>query len=71
MLEVTPDPSGFTLTVVGWKLGPLRLPLRLAPQAPARAYADEEGRYRFDVSIALPWIGPLVRYQGWLEPEET
>ncbi|MEE1656691.1 DUF4166 domain-containing protein [Microvirga sp. CF3062] len=71
MLEVAPDPAGFTLTVVGWKLGPLRLPLRLAPQAPARAYADEEGRYRFDVAIALPWVGPLVRYQGWLEPDEA
>lgn len=71
MLEVAPDPSGFTLTVVGWKLGPLRLPLRLAPQTPARADVDEEGRYRFDVAIALPWIGPLVRYQGWLEPDEA
>jgi hypothetical protein len=70
MLEVAPDPSGFTLTVMGWKLGPLRLPLGLAPQAPARAYVDEEGRYRFDVAIALPWFGPLVRYQGWLELEE-
>jgi hypothetical protein len=71
MLEVAPDPSGFTLTVVSWKLGPLQLPLRLAPQAPARAYADEEGRYRFDVAIALPWIGHLVRYRGWLVPDEA
>jgi len=71
MLKIAPDPSGFTLTVAGWKLGPLQLPLRLAPQAPARAYADEEGRYRFDVAIALPWIGQLVRYRGWLVPDEA
>lgn len=71
VLEVAPNSSGFTLTVVSWKLGPLKLPLRLAPQAPARAYVDEEGRYRFDVAIALPWIGRLVRYQGWLVPDEA
>lgn len=70
-LGMTAHESGFDLAVLGWRIGSLRLPRRLAPQAPARAFVDGAGRYRFDVQIGLPWIGPLVRYQGWLEPEET
>lgn len=31
----------------------------------------EEGRFRFDVEIAHPWTGPIVRYRGWLVPEES
>lgn len=67
-LEITPDSCGFALTVVSWKIGFVRLPLRLAPRAPAKAFMDEDGRYRFDVAIALPWIGQLMRYRGWLLP---
>ncbi|HZH09278.1 MAG TPA: DUF4166 domain-containing protein [Microvirga sp.] len=69
-LELTPDRSGFTLDIVRWYLGPIRLPKRSAPRAPARAFVDENGRYRFDVAISLPLIGRLVRYRGWLLPEE-
>jgi hypothetical protein len=69
-LEVTADGSGFELAAVGWRVGPLRLPSRLAPRTPARAYVDHEGRYRFDVTIILPFVGQLVRYRGWLLPEE-
>jgi YfiH family protein len=29
--------------------------------------SQRDGRYRFEVEAALPWIGELVRYEGWLE----
>lgn len=29
------------------------------------------GRFRFDVEIAHPWIGSIVRYRGWLAIEEA
>lgn len=32
----------------------------------AREY-ERDGRYRFDVSAALPGIGRLVHYRGWLD----
>lgn len=67
-LELTPRPNGFELSIVGWGLGPLRLPHQLAPQAPARAFIDDKGRYRFDVAISLPWVGQIVRYRGWAMP---
>lgn len=69
-LEMTPDESGFALDVVSWRIVSLRMPLLLAPRTPARAFVDEKGRYSFDVTIALPLVGQLVRYRGWLVPEE-
>jgi hypothetical protein len=66
-LGITAHAAGFDLAVLGWWLGPLPLPRRLAPQAPARAFIDGADRYRFDVRIELPWVGPIVHYQGWLE----
>lgn len=70
-LEMTPDESGYALEIVSWRMGPVQLPMRLAPRTPARAFVDAQGRYSFDVTIALPLIGRLVRYRGWLLPEET
>lgn len=69
-LEMTPDESGFALDIVSWRIGPVRLPKRLAPHTPARAFVDAQGRYSFDVTIALPFIGRLVNYRGWLVPDE-
>lgn len=43
---------------------------------PARWFAgvrcrerDHAGRYEFLVEARLPWIGPLIRYEGWLAPD--
>jgi hypothetical protein len=69
-LKITACPSGFDLAVAGWRVGPVSLPLRFAPRTSAKAFVDGEGRYRFDVLIELPWIGPLIRYRGWLLPEQ-
>jgi hypothetical protein len=68
-LELTPHRSGFELTIVGWRFGPLRLPTGLAPKAPARAFVDDKGRYRFDVTISLPFVGRIIRYRGWAMPQ--
>jgi len=32
---------------------------------------DADGPATFDVTISLPFIGMLVRYQGWLEEVEN
>ncbi len=44
----------------------LPLPARWFAQVAAREY-EEGGRYCFDVSAALPLVGLLVRYRGWLD----
>jgi len=68
---------GFRLTVeegaIVWRvvrvaaLG-LRLPARWFDAVLARE-SELDGRYRFDVAAALPVVGMLVRYRGWLHME--
>jgi hypothetical protein len=48
-----------------WRLGPLVLPLWLAPISTTHETVADD-RFNFDVGIALPLIGLVVRYRGWL-----
>lgn len=64
--ELPADESGLEMILRAWWLGPLRMPLFLGPRCAAREW-DEDGRFRFDVSIALPPIGNIATYRGWLE----
>lgn len=67
--ELAADQAGIGMRMRRWWLGPLRLPLRLAPRSEAREW-EEAGRFRFDVPIALPLVGRLVHYRGWLAPDD-
>lgn len=51
----------------GTALG-LPLPAFLLPASDTREYVDEAGRACFDVSVALPLIGKIVGYKGYLTP---
>lgn len=53
----------------GW-LGPIPLPGWLMPVSEGREWC-EESRFHFDVPIALPGVGLIVRYRGWLAPVAT
>ena len=66
---------GFRLTVeeggIVWRVARvtalgLPLPARWFDQVQARE-SELGGRYGFEVAAALPWIGLLVRYRGWLD----
>lgn len=63
--------TGLEMVLRRWWLGPITMPMALAPRTPAREY-EEDGRFHFDVEIGLPLIGPVVHYRGWLvkEPKE-
>jgi hypothetical protein len=61
--------QGIIMPVIGWKIGPIPLPLCLAPKSETLEFQDNQGRFRFDVKVSLPIIGLLMHYQGWLEPE--
>ena len=56
------------LVVRRWALLGVRLPLGLAPRGDA-SEQEVDGRFRFDVTIAAPFIGVIVRYRGSLTPE--
>lgn len=65
--DLLADDKGLAMQLKRWWLGPIRLPLALAPRSRAREW-EEDGRFHFDVPIALPLIGLVVHYRGWLEP---
>lgn len=50
-----------------WSAGRIPLPLMLAPKSRAREW-EADGRFWFDVPIALPLLGRIVHYRGWLIP---
>jgi hypothetical protein len=66
--DLPSDQDGLEMRMRGWTLLGLPLPLILAPRSRAREW-QEGARFRFDVPIALPLIGMIVHYQGWLDPE--
>lgn len=58
---------GLAMELQSWSFVAMALPRRLAPKIDAREW-EEVGRFRFDVRIALPLVGPLIHYSGWLRP---
>jgi len=67
MFDLPSDANGLAMRMVGWRYGPLPLPLKLAPRSPAREW-EEDGRFCFDVPIEMPLVGAIVHYSGWLRP---
>ena len=67
--DLVNEGGGLRMVLRGWSLARLLLPLAIAPRVSAREW-EEAGLFRFDVSIALPLIGLVVHYQGWLDIED-
>ena len=65
--ELKAESRGLQMNMMGWSLGPIPLPRFLAPRSDAREW-EEDSHFHFDVPIALPLIGPVVHYRGWLKP---
>ena len=42
------------------------MPIALAPWITAGEHGAD-GRFHFDVAVAMPLIGPVVHYRGWLD----
>ena len=67
--DLLADDKGLSMRMRGWSAFGVRLPMILGPRTTAREW-EAGGRFHFDVSIALPLIGPLVHYRGWLTDAE-
>lgn len=61
------DAAGLKMVLRSWTCIGIPLPLALAPRIAAREW-QEEDRFRLDVRIALPLVGDVVHYSGWLRP---
>jgi hypothetical protein len=67
-LRNTLDGEGLSHEIAAaYALG-IRLPRPLWPRVHARERVDDQGRFTFDVGIAVPLLGRLVAYRGWLTP---
>ena len=65
--DLPSDSEGLSMELQRWWCGPFPLPRAFAPRTQAREWAAG-ARFHFDVGIAVPLIGRLVRYRGWLDP---
>ncbi len=65
--DLPSDGEGLEMKLRRWSLFGLPLPLALAPKIVAREW-EEDGRFRFEVDVAMPLIGRVIRYAGWLRP---
>lgn len=52
-----------------WAFGIVPLPASWFAQVRCRE-REHAGRYEFRVDVALPLVGPFIRYEGWLLPGE-
>lgn len=63
--DLPSDEDGLTMIMRKWSVLHMPMPLFLAPKSVAREWADGDDFF-FDVPVALPLIGDLVHYRGWL-----
>jgi hypothetical protein len=67
--QLSPSPEGLAWSLVGWRCLRIPLPRWSVPQIKCVESADGE-RYTFDIDVTFPLIGWLMRYRGWLLPQD-
>jgi hypothetical protein len=66
-LALVPEGDCLQFIVRGWDVFGIPLPRAWAPAG--ESYETErDGRFVFHIEIAHPWTGPIVAYEGHLEP---
>lgn len=68
LIDPRPGAAGLSFALKGARLFGCPLPRFLWPAIVGEATAPD-GRYHFNISVALPLVGLLVRYRGSLTPE--
>ena len=63
--DLPSDEEGLKMVLRGWTAFGVPMPRWLGPRIDAREW-QEDGRFRFEVAVAMPLLGPVVRYTGWL-----
>jgi hypothetical protein len=59
--------QGLEMRLRRWSAFHIPMPRFLAPRIAAREW-EADGRFRFEVAVALPLVGGVIRYEGWLAP---
>ena len=63
--DLPSDGKGLRMVLRRWSAFGVPMPRLLGPRIIAREW-QEDGRFRFEVGVALPLLGEVVHYTGWL-----
>lgn len=69
VIALRAGPRGLRYPVESGAFLGIPIPRCLLPRSET-AETAEAGRFRFDVALGLPFAGLLVRYRGWLVPDD-
>jgi hypothetical protein len=64
--DLPSDGEGLRMVLRGWSLFGVSMPRWLGLRVEAAEW-EESGVFRFDVAVALPAVGPIIRYSGRLK----
>jgi hypothetical protein len=67
--RLTASRDALAWRAMGWRLFGIPLPRWTLPRIDCLESAEGE-RFRFDIDVAFPLIGPVIHYRGWLVPAE-
>lgn len=67
--ELPSDREGLRMVLRRWSVFGVPMPRLLGPRIEAREW-QEGDRFRFEVGVAMPLVGRVVHYTGWLVPAE-
>lgn len=70
-IALTVEGGRLTYPIVGGRCLGIPLPHMLLPISRTAETEDAKGRAVFDVEVSLPWFGRVVRYRGWLVPDDA
>jgi hypothetical protein len=66
-MALVAEPSSLRLVVKRWSVAGIPMPLALAPRGEIVEF-DDDGKYGFRIDVSSPLTGPVVFYEGLLEP---
>lgn len=70
LIALVTGKENLNLVVRGWRFLGIPLPRALAPGGRTFEHQDADGRFRFHVEISSRLTGLIVRYRGWLVPDD-
>ncbi|CUJ91318.1 hypothetical protein RUE5091_01083 [Ruegeria denitrificans] len=62
------DSGRMIIHIRGLSIFGVSCPTFFLPRLSTVEWQDETGQFRFDVSAAMPGLGQLICYRGWLKP---
>ena len=68
-IDFDADEAGLAFPVTKGRFLGLPIPRVLLPKSDTREEVDTDGRATFSVRLSMPFVGPVVHYQGWLTPQ--